>query len=85
MSGCAVCVYDLYLSSLEDFKRDLATLRTRLRGQSVPVAEWPEELRREEDKERSDQEEMEDPLNSLNLDASMKAFLILEKKLGQKK
>lgn len=86
MSGCAVCVYDLYLSSLDDYKHDLASARAQLRERSVPLSEWPEEARQAEEKERArEQEATEDPLDSLDLDPSMKAFLILEKKLGQKK
>ncbi|KAB5589624.1 Oxidoreductase-like protein, amino-terminal protein [Ceratobasidium theobromae] len=80
MSGCAVCVYDLYLSSLDDYKQDLVAARARLRELSVPVGQWPEEMRKGEKEAPAD-----DPLDSLHLDPSMKAFLILEKKLGQKK
>lgn len=86
MSGCAVCVYDLYLSSLDDFKIELASARHRLNERGVPIAEWPDEAKKAEEKERArETEPHEDPLDSLDLDPSMKAFLILEKKLGQLK
>jgi hypothetical protein len=80
MSGCAVCVYDLYLSSLEDYKHDLITTQTQLRDRSVPVSEWPDEIRQANVTSQNNQ-----PLDDLGLDPSMKAFLLLEKKLGQNK
>ncbi|KAG9125737.1 hypothetical protein FRC07_006422 [Ceratobasidium sp. 392] len=79
MSGCAVCVYDLYLSSLEDYKQSLLSARSQLQSRFVPLSEWPDEVR------EAQPQDDEQPLDSLNLDPSMKAFLILEKKLGQKK
>ncbi|KAF8596628.1 hypothetical protein BDV93DRAFT_527924 [Ceratobasidium sp. AG-I] len=86
MSGCAVCVYDLYLSSLDDFKVELRSARQRLKERAVPLVEWPDEARKAEERERARQvEPQEDPLDSLDLDPSMKAFLMLEKKLGQSK
>ena len=86
MSGCAVCVYDLYLSSLDDFKLELASARQTLKDRAVPFSEWPDEAQKAEEKERAREgEPHEDPLDSLDLDPSMKAFLILEKKLGQSK
>lgn len=53
MSGCAVCVYDLYLSDLEDFQLSLASARKAImaRLDALPAAEkerrmkeWPDEL-----------------------------------------
>ncbi|KAG8759363.1 hypothetical protein FRC12_009771 [Ceratobasidium sp. 428] len=75
-----VCVYDLYLSSLDDYKRALLDARTQLQSRSVPISEWPDDVRG-----AKPQDDDEQPLDSLNLDPSMKAFFILEKKLGQKK
>ncbi|KAG8699904.1 hypothetical protein FRC09_006292 [Ceratobasidium sp. 395] len=75
-----VCVYDLYLSSLDDYKRALLDARTQLQSRAVPLSEWPGDVR-----EAKPQDDDEQPLDSLDLDPSMKAFLILEKKLGQKK
>ncbi|KEP50518.1 oxidoreductase-like protein, amino-terminal protein [Rhizoctonia solani 123E] len=83
MSGCAVCVYDLYLSSLDDYKKDARAVRTRLREKAVPVNEWPDDLQ-EQDKKRPANSTTEEGLDDLDMDPSMKAFLILEKKLGKK-
>ncbi|BGP35021.1 hypothetical protein JCM10296v2_006851 [Rhodotorula toruloides] len=53
MSGCAVCVYDLYLSDLEHFQLSLASARKAImaRLDALPphekerrMKEWPEEL-----------------------------------------
>jgi hypothetical protein len=45
MSGCAVCVYDLYEESLRSYKESIATLRTALEARGVPEAEWPADIR----------------------------------------
>ncbi|KAG0702197.1 hypothetical protein DFH29DRAFT_805330 [Suillus ampliporus] len=45
MSGCAICVYDLYEESLEAYKELIATLRSSLSALSIPESEWPERVR----------------------------------------
>lgn len=45
MSGCAICVYDLYEESLEAYKESLAALRSSLSALSIPESEWPERIR----------------------------------------
>ncbi|KAG8692895.1 hypothetical protein FRC09_010882 [Ceratobasidium sp. 395] len=75
-----VCVYDLYLASLGDYKQALLAARAQLQSRFVPLSEWPDDVR-----EAKPQDDDEQPLDSLDLDPSMKAFLILEKKLGQRK
>lgn len=45
MSGCAICVYDLYDESLEAYDQSLDALRTSLRGLAVPEDEWPATIR----------------------------------------
>ncbi|KAF7324491.1 Oxidoreductase-like domain-containing protein [Mycena kentingensis (nom. inval.)] len=41
MSGCAVCVYDLYEESLTAYRDALAAFRSTLVALGVPQAEWP--------------------------------------------
>ncbi|KAK0461143.1 uncharacterized protein EV420DRAFT_1331510 [Desarmillaria tabescens] len=41
MSGCAVCVYDLYEESMKAYKENVATLRNALVSMGVPENEWP--------------------------------------------
>ncbi|KAJ1301895.1 hypothetical protein OPQ81_000735 [Rhizoctonia solani] len=65
MSGCAVCVYDLYLSSLDDYKKEARTVRSQLKERAIPVDEWPEDLQEQDRKDASAQEE---GLDSLDLD-----------------
>ncbi|CAE6477591.1 unnamed protein product [Rhizoctonia solani] len=84
MSGCAVCVYDLYLSSLDDYKEEARAIRAKLREKSVPVDEWPNDLQDQEKKRSSADSTNEEGLGDLDMDPSMKAFLVLEKKLGRK-
>ncbi|KAF8734949.1 Oxidoreductase-like protein, N-terminal, partial [Rhizoctonia solani] len=85
MSGCAVCVYDLYFSSLDDYKKEARTARGRLRELSIPMHEWPEDLQKQEMKEvTASNEEEKEGLDNLDLDPTMKAFLMLEKQLGKR-
>lgn len=41
MSGCAVCVYDLYEESLDAYKEALGALRKNLIAHNIPENEWP--------------------------------------------
>lgn len=45
MSGCAVCVYDLYEDSLLTYKASLASLRTQLKFMGIPESEWPSRVK----------------------------------------
>ncbi|KAH9917299.1 uncharacterized protein B0H18DRAFT_1034830 [Fomitopsis serialis] len=49
MSGCAICVYDLYTAALEDYKHALDALRTALQARKVPEREWPVEVKGEDE------------------------------------
>ncbi|KIY71955.1 hypothetical protein CYLTODRAFT_344983 [Cylindrobasidium torrendii FP15055 ss-10] len=50
MSGCAICVYDLYEESLDAYKEKVTALRNQLTTMAVPATEWPESIRGEEKK-----------------------------------
>jgi hypothetical protein len=41
MSGCAVCVNDLYADALSTYKDALTSLRSSLVSAGIPEAEWP--------------------------------------------
>ena len=41
MSGCAVCVHDLYQESLVTYRESVAYLRSSLAGLNIPESEWP--------------------------------------------
>ncbi|EIW77365.1 hypothetical protein CONPUDRAFT_168309 [Coniophora puteana RWD-64-598 SS2] len=45
MSGCAVCVYDLYDDALNEYRERVESLQTALRANGVPEAEWPARIR----------------------------------------
>lgn len=45
MSGCAICVYDLYEDSLQTYDERVNAVQTKLRSLGVPEAEWPESIR----------------------------------------
>lgn len=45
MSGCAVCVYDLYQESLDAYKTAVGSIRASLTSMGVPVEQWPENIR----------------------------------------
>jgi hypothetical protein len=45
MSGCAICVYDLYNESLEEYDSAMSNLRAALMAEGVREEEWPERVR----------------------------------------
>lgn len=45
MSGCAVCVHDLYQESLDAYRASVASVRASLTAMRVPVEQWPETIR----------------------------------------
>ena len=45
MSGCAVCVYDLYQESLDAYRTAVASVRASLASRGVPMEQWPENIR----------------------------------------
>ena len=45
MSGCAVCVHDLYQESLDGYNASVAAVRASLADMKVPEDEWPETIR----------------------------------------
>lgn len=45
MSGCAVCVYDLYEEALAAYKDSVTTLRAALSARHIPETEWPAHIR----------------------------------------
>ncbi|KAH7921831.1 hypothetical protein BV22DRAFT_994447, partial [Leucogyrophana mollusca] len=45
MSGCAICVYDLYEDSLTAYKESVASLRSSLVASGIPEYEWPSNIR----------------------------------------
>ncbi|KAK7061393.1 hypothetical protein R3P38DRAFT_2829230 [Favolaschia claudopus] len=45
MSGCAVCVYDLYEESLEAYQQSLAVFRLALQSSGVAEESWPQHTR----------------------------------------
>jgi hypothetical protein len=63
MSGCAICVHDLYQESLDDYNSSVAAVRTSLTSMKVPEEEWPETIRPGSEKR------MSLPTSSLSLSA----------------
>lgn len=45
MSGCAVCVYDLYEDSLLEYKASLVSLQRQLKSMGIPESEWPSHIK----------------------------------------
>ena len=45
MSGCAVCVQDLYVEALDEYKKAVDSLRSSLTTLHVPEDEWPAQIR----------------------------------------
>jgi oxidoreductase family protein len=53
MSGCAVCVHDLYQEFLDDYNASVVALRASLTDMNVPEEEWPETIRPRAEKQIS--------------------------------
>lgn len=77
MSGCAVCVYDLYDESLTQYREAVQTLRTSLAAMNVPEHEWPEHIRTKSKKTK--------PVIPTQKTVSVDAFEEMERNLRQKK
>ena len=45
MSGCAVCVYDLYEELLAAYNTEVDALRKALTDMRIPDSEWPAHIR----------------------------------------
>jgi hypothetical protein len=69
MSGCAICVHDLYLDALSTYDEAVSSLRTKLTALNIAESEWPSNIRAST-KEKS---------------VSIDAFMALEKALREKK
>lgn len=73
MSGCAVCVYDLYDEALTDYTDKVSALHTSLRVLHVPEDTWPSSI-------RPSRSQSTQPKKS----AALSAFEELELRLKQK-
>jgi aarF domain-containing kinase len=95
MSGCAVCVYDLYADDLRDYRESLTVAREKILNLDPPLkdSEWdtsilgPRPSRESASDTRTAEERVQQEVDDLigQLDPSMKAFLQLERSLKQKK
>ncbi|OSD08206.1 hypothetical protein PYCCODRAFT_1402464 [Trametes coccinea BRFM310] len=75
MSGCAVCVYDLYDEARHDYIQAVDNIRANLDKMGVPEDEWPPDIRRKQPP----------PEPSARPDVILSAFEQLEKQLREKK
>jgi len=75
MSGCAVCVYDLYEESLASYEDSIITLRKSLGALGIPQKMWPLNVR--PDVEKSTPESRKEVI--------LNAFEEMERKLKEKK
>lgn len=83
MSGCAVCVHDLYIDALKDYRTSLNSVRDTLKAKSVDKALWPKEVV-ETEREKSEDEDGDGDLEEMGLDPATKAFLKLEREIKRK-
>ncbi|KAG1843101.1 hypothetical protein C8R48DRAFT_785775 [Suillus tomentosus] len=73
MSGCAICVYDLYEESLGAYKELIVALRSSLSALSIPESEWPDHVR------------TNTPATQKRHDIVLNAFEEMERQLREKK
>lgn len=77
MSGCAICVYDLYDEALTQYREAVQTLRTSLAAMNVPEHEWPRSIRTNPQPDR--------PAVPTQKTVSVDAFEEMERQLREKK
>jgi hypothetical protein len=75
MSGCAICVHDIYQESLDEYNYSVAAVRANLDAMKVPVEEWPETIRPGSEKRTSSQAS----------GVSLSAFEEVERALGARR
>ncbi|KAG8941178.1 hypothetical protein FRC00_012501 [Tulasnella sp. 408] len=80
MSGCAVCVNDLYVEALRDYKASLRSIRDKLEREAVHQSLWPKEIIELNPRGEAQQEDFDDA----DLDPATKVFMEMERKLKMK-
>ncbi|KAI0944949.1 hypothetical protein AcV7_001612 [Taiwanofungus camphoratus] len=80
MSGCAICVYDLYSAALDDYNRAISALQTALTARHIPEVNWPADIRSASQSPSQQNEKKESPRN-----VSMNAFEEFERQLRERK
>jgi Oxidoreductase-like protein, N-terminal len=75
MSGCAICVHDLYQDTLQAYEESLDSLRSSLTSLQIPEAEWPPSIR----------PPPKDGSGARKKDVSLSAFVALERALREKR
>ncbi|KAG8894036.1 hypothetical protein FRC01_013191 [Tulasnella sp. 417] len=80
MSGCAVCVNDLYVEALRDYKASLRSIRDKLEREAVHKSLWPKEIIELHPSGKAQQEDFDDA----DLDPATRAFMEMERKLKKK-
>ena len=78
MSGCAVCVYDLYDEARQDYMQAMDKLRTELTKLGVPKSQWPADV--QGDGQDSDPTPAPRPSQSVTLSAFEQLELALKAK-----
>ena len=77
MSGCAICVHDLYQESLDAYNESILSLRASLSALRIPEAEWPADIQNN----TTDREEEKKGRGNVSLNA----FMEMERVLALKK
>lgn len=80
MSGCAVCVNDLYVEALRDYKASLRSIRDKLEREAVHQSLWPKEIIELRPSGQAQQEDFDDA----DLDPVTRAFMQIERELKKK-
>ncbi|KAG8864005.1 hypothetical protein FRB96_006878 [Tulasnella sp. 330] len=81
MSGCAVCVHDLYIDALQSYTASLRHIRDTLSKRAIPQQNWPSVIWALKD----DSDNADDEGVPSDLDPATRAFMMLERELKKKK
>lgn len=86
MSGCAICIYDLYMDAKQSYRQSLLAALSQLEHKRVDEALWPEEIvalsrKRKASSKANAGNPVEQDDGEEDMDPTMKAFLELERRL----
>ena len=72
MSGCAICVHDLYAESLEAYDQAVSTLHESLKAKGIDESTWPAQIRDSKPKATTPKEKVLSAFEKFELELARK-------------
>lgn len=80
MSGCAICVHDLYAESLEAYDQAVSTLHESLKAKGIDESTWPVQIRDSKPKAPTPKEKVLSAFERFELELARKQEMGKEQK-----